>query len=951
MAEDIQDFRGDDCARLLPQGSVLSRQRYVQISVFEEAVDVEALKWEEDDGSLILSPQKMFVGIVGIPLWWLDPDEGATATMPMKVPSARGEELVIGTDLAFLPGLPTTTYGPETMVLDVFEKDLNASTTQYTAREGNIRTVLDPPKLRKLLRNGELRVRHDSGRDLILKLHRQPAAKDLDSRTGGGAGVASWAGASHNMSFTGGPVSLDAMPTKLAAFALVEAHGGDVCTAIEALRADPRAGHYHDEALTPSSLMAGLADETFAAVLEAFRQHREWEACTRVVRTPEQPVFQIAGVTVLEQVHTLKGLSRGRLVDSVTLGPEESITTEVFTWDRQVVDTEQTFGSEAEQNLTRKLNTSTTAEITSDVHQAVQTGAGGDLGLSLPLESVGAGVDAGVAGDIQTQLDTNNSLRVQQLAEAAVTASERFKATHQVKIVNRRETGTETRTTRTFKNPNVGRVLHLHHFEVQTHYEVVTRVVETQRFGLLVENPPIGPIDRDWVRAHHHLLDEMLLSDPYREGLEAAQQLAAQEWVDELAAAERRAREEEQQRQAKKESGAEPAANFFPNKGIFATARSIQEKLGAFLGRLNLKEAFLTLAQHLNPGQGVSLAKLTKAEQIIARTAWWTQIGVAYPAFHEQAKTFQKKIADLDTPVARQDPETGDAVIAAVGELVSGLDDDWLVAVKLIGAAIVMQLISMPIRLNPLVDLYTAKLLAAPDDLGLPKLLSRARMEHSQHAAKQNAETLAPPAPKPETLTPTTTVPAPPRAYTLKELGEAHAALGRLLAHLEEYRAFYTNEFYKREDPALRMDRLQRLGVAQFIDNRILGFAGTKAIYPLRLAALDGKVRERLLAEYRASPVDPANAVQVVDSISVPTGGITTEAVVGECDVIEEYVQRRRDQELRQRTAEADLAQARAQQARLEAERMKKRLASGDLNPLNLRVPAPATDSGTTQPR
>jgi hypothetical protein len=244
-----------------------------------------------------------------------------------------------------------------------------------------------------------------------------------------------------------------------------------------------------------------------------------------------------------------------------------------------------------------------------------------------------------------------------------------------------------------------------------------------------------------------------------------------------------------------------------------------------------------------------------------------------------------------------------------------------------------MQYLAGPLRLNPLVDLYTLKLLAAPDDLGIPKMLSRARAEHAQHLARQNAETLAPPAPPPETLTPAGLVPAPPRAYSVKELGEAHAALGRLLSHLRAYEPHYTNAFYRHEDPALRLSRLTRLGVARFVDNRILGFAGTKAIYPLRLGALAPSVRDALLAEYRPTAIDPDSPPEITETITVPTGGLSTEAVLGPCDVIEGYLHDRRDAELRLRRAEAALVEAQAEQARQEAERLRLRVEAGNLDP------------------
>ncbi|MCA9644007.1 MAG: hypothetical protein KC492_25115, partial [Myxococcales bacterium] len=448
-------------------------------------------------------------------------------------------------------------------------------------------------------------------------------------------------------------------------------------------------------------------------------------------------------------------------------------------------------------------------------------------------------------------------------------------------------------------------MLHLHHFEVLGRYHVRTEVDGTPRLAAIVDNPPLGAFDRDWVRAHHHFLDDVLLHDAYRSGLDAAQVLAAQEWIDELAAAEKRAKEEEAQRRAAQEGDDASTPNYLPNKGIFATARRLLETLEALLNLTSLEGALQIIGDHLNPFTNVAEFDLFEAERLVARSAWWTQFNAAYGGVSEQAEHFVEKMTDALARASQQ--ESADDVVAAVGAFVERLDDGWLVALKSFGAGYLVALLFTPAALvNPLVYAYIMKLLYAPDDMGLMVLITTARADYAQHKAKQSAETLAPPAPAPETIAPADLVQPPPRAYTQRELAEAHAALDRLVLHLQAHEAHYTNAFYRREAPELRMDRLRQIGVAEYVENRLLGFAGTAAIFPLRLESLPQATRDALVAMMQP-PDDTALPASSSHEITLPTSGVVSELVLGECEALEPFLVERRAQDHRERELRNEL--------------------------------------------
>lgn len=888
MPGEFQDFTSEECQKLIPQGTVLHEQRFVRTTILEITLDELVLNWSDADG-VDVTPAGPSKGVVGIPAWVIDAN-----TQKMLDPKAwknsNGLQSVVGLDRTVFP----STQEPEALSkeIKVSEKELVRGNGHIEIGEKVIK--LDSALRKRLLLEGKLQIRRGKQRvEIRLKKTRPPRSSLKPSAQ---ANLAS----GKQLAFS--TVSDDRTIAYHRFRLLLQEGFGDAAALIEAFLADPRSGEFHDDSYTQIDLISSFDDETFALYLEIAKELPQWKKLVAKSRTPRLPSFPIGVISVFKQKHTLNGFSRGRLVESVTLGPEESVEIEVFHFDRFIREIEENRETEVERKAERSRNQSLNLEISSDVENTVGASVGGDLGLSLPVEAVN--VEGGVSGEVRNEITTRNGTTANQLTEAATTAAESFKAKHQVKTLSRHSSGTETRTKRTFRNPNLGRTLNLFNFELLAHYDLVTEVDEKARLALLVENPAIGPFDRDWIRANHHFLDKVLLHDVYRDGFDAAQILAAQEWIDELAAAEKRAKEEERQRLAEKQAN-ESAESYFPNKGIFATARRLRKALEEFRSLGDLEDALEDLAQHVNPLEGISLQRVADAEDLISRWAWWTQFNAAYPDTSSATEDF---IAAIDAAEANSsDPSVADDVISAVGGFVERFDDDWMVAIKVFASGyLIALLVVYPSMVNPLLYAYVMKLLYLPNDKGVPKLISSARADYAQHKAKQSAETLAPPSPEPDSLVPSDLPPPPPRGFSEKELADAHAALNRLKLHLEQEKVYYTNAHYKQEDPAQRMDRLRNMGVAQFIENRILGFAGNSAIYPLRLSSLPMDfskfIEDALKPGENPNRIERSNA-----SVSIPTGGFVSEAVVGQCDVLEPYLKERRDIEKRVAVAQVEM--------------------------------------------
>lgn len=868
------------CEGLLPQGEVVEKRDYVRVTLLNMSLD--------DVVDLQGTEQGFPTGFVmGLPMALIDSKFGYQATQAAKVDVGRSK-LLLGRDGVFLPGF-SATHRKRYETYWVTEREV--ATGKINA--GKTSLELDNKAKAELLRNGEA-VFPGEKKNIAIRVQQAglPAFTPDEPKP--------------NLHFS--QTNLNVFSTGRTGYELFIDHlrglGSSMEDIINGFLADARAGDWHNDELKAwKTWIPQLPDDVYNDYLSRLKMDSAWP---RLAAPPRFPSYLIAMVNVYHQTQTLLGYSRGRLLESVTLGPEETIEVEVFSWDRSITERSDEYSTKFESTTERERNFSTNVQMTSDMESSIGANVGGNLGVGLPIEAVQ--VDGGVEGGIDTEMRTRNENTIDLLSKATSKSSERFTATHQVKTLSRRETGTETRTTRTFKNPNLGRTLDVHHFEVVANYKVSTELEDKLRLALLVENEGLDVSDREWIRANHHYLDEVLLHDVYREGLEAAQVLAAQEWIDDLAAAEKRAEEAERQRLAESEEEDDDSAPSLPRVGIFDKALKMQEAFKELL-RYNIHDAVDVIIRFHSLQMGITEQELSEADQIVSRVAWWTQFKLAYPAMTGLAPQF---VTDIDQAKGMTDPtRQKELVISAVGSIVNNLDDDWLLGLKTFGAAVVLYELTLPVALNPVAYAYMMKLMYSPNDMGLQKLISRIRADYTQHEAKQTVEALSPPAPKADTLSPADRITSPPRAYSQKDLAQAHAAFGRLKVHLDAHEMYYRNEYFKREDPALRMQRLQSMGVAEFVENSLMGFAGTAAIYPLKVSALPPDTREKL--EGLVKPKEDAGKTPVVPQeveITMPTGGVTSEVSMGQCEALEPHLLQLRAIDLQMAQAQVKMVEA-----------------------------------------
>ena len=149
--------------------------------------------------------------------------------------------------------------------------------------------------------------------------------------------------------------------------------------------------------------------------------------------------------------------------------------------------------------------------------------------------------------------------------------------------------------------------------------------------------------------------------------------------------------------------------------------------------------------------------------------------------------------------------------------------------------------------------------------------------------------------------------------------------------------------------PIYRYETLNALGVQNFVENRLLGFLGSRAVFPLRIENLEDEARTYLQNKLTDKLSDLLKDLKpvVTEDVSLPTSGLHMEPALGQCEALEPYMKDRRDIDLQVRRAAADRADAETQQQVKEVERLQKRLAQ---IPPMLDSPFATTSTETSPP-
>jgi len=619
------------------------------------------------------------------------------------------------------------------------------------------------------------------------------------------------------------------------------------------------------------------------------------------------PDLPLALYLPYRQTWELLGYSRGALLNSVSLSPQEETTIEVFTWDRVKRSREdaESVDQEASQEVmfTDKDSREVLKELTKDSSFTFHAG----LNLQIPT-----GTPVTVGGDVgvQTQDSVRDVARTTQqtVNESVRKASTRMKTSRQTKITETEELGTETRVTRKLRNPNQCRTLNVDHFEVLANYQVTTALLLDQtRLVVLIDNPVALQATRPFVLANEGVLRRVLLSSVYAAGIDAIRTLATWERICEVKCAPRCACEQT--------PGAPPAGNA-----------AVDAALAQLTDAADLVTATITTIESSQPDALIALgaqcssaggeAAWTNAKIEFHRWLYARLMDTIVPRWWTACRQFAGGEADHSPNGIDRFLLTANAQPADVFNVFVLITTYFAKAAEFVAS----------LASRPGMNLCAAWVLGtniAFDDAGLDSAIGQLRNALAVYRAAVASATAPPPAGTP--AEPTAPEPAP--EFPPRDLAAALVSEAALFTHLTANESYYRFALWQALSPAGQYARLASLpDLVGLVDNEVVGIVGDKLAVVFRLSAnaearswFEGNVLNN--ADLKRDVPQPFNVV-------LPTAGIALETRLGQCDGCEDFIVQHRALDLQQKAAEVLAAQQRAEQEKLETQRYQARLTS-----------------------
>ncbi|MFQ5846208.1 MAG: hypothetical protein ACE5IQ_00885 [Candidatus Methylomirabilales bacterium] len=591
------------------------------------------------------------------------------------------------------------------------------------------------------------------------------------------------------------------------------------------------------------------------------------------------PHPHFALLVTFEQVWRPVGYTRGELINTISLAAGEALTVEIHSWDKSTIKSEEELAEESKLRVTENL---TQRDVLTVVRQIGEhTGSHFDLNFKVPIPKAQTTVDLGGAGTSE-KLNKTLTETLEQTRERTVEAAHTLKTSRKLRIEVSREVGREQKQTRVVSNTNRCHTLSYHYFEVMSNYLVTTRLVSVTPC-LLLPNPAVR-VTPNWVLCHEGILKEALLDKVYLPGFQAARILETHEVFLDM----------------KKEKA--KAKGDVPEP----LQEGLREHVEAILG------TYATLNGALRKVKKAADSNACKTAAFFGGALGWAtcvaaKVGVTplrrvlYLGMLQGNITAVNAVKKLGDDSKNDRVKSSDALRSFFAAVTPR---DYQYNVVYAHLAKGLEAIGVPSGLvdallgNQIVDLIS-------DDAGL------------YNAVKAAAEKLTdiwerPPPQEMEDV-------EVKEGFSTMDIAQARVAFEQLQCHIHDNLLHYLQAMWLREHRDQRFLRLQSYGnVAAILQNEILGLLGHKAAYRLTdLEAVEPWVKfEEMRNGISAEPGEP-------QLVTLPTPGTVDEAVLGECDVCEPFIQQSRLIDLR-------VQDAKAKQEESEAARYGKRVETGD---------------------
>lgn len=380
--------------------------------------------------------------------------------------------------------------------------------------------------------------------------------------------------------------------------------------------------------------------------------------------TPVQPPHPKSNMTIFlpwKQDWVLKGYTRGRLMHTLTLAPQEETTIEIFSWDRRKKTLEQSTSTDMEQSF----DDSSTTRDTDDVYKEMTKSNEFQWQVSGELDATYkpgvAEIHLGVKGGVSNKNNLGNIAKTttNHLHESVSKASTRVKTSRTTKITESTETGSENRVTRKIRNQNLCHTLTLDYFETLAHYSIETKLNSDEiRLCAMILNPlSMITIDDLMIRTHETALRNALLDRALVDGFEACRTLQAWRNAIDILAEQKKTRMTEAQAEA---SAAKIAADAAASNTPPPPPKPLSKEAKAVL---SLLKEIGVIAGQLVAGNIVPAINMIKADMansisadLITSAKRWLFFQILYrhyPSFVDVLKSIPPTEKDISTELAR----------------------------------------------------------------------------------------------------------------------------------------------------------------------------------------------------------------------------------------------------------------------------------------------------------
>jgi hypothetical protein len=641
------------------------------------------------------------------------------------------------------------------------------------------------------------------------------------------------------------------------------------------------------------------------------------------------------------QEWTLKGFSRGRLLHSLSMGPQEETTIELFTWDRRKRTLEQSSLTETEESVEDEEKTQDATEVYRELTKKdeFQWKAGGELDAQYNGGTVNVKLKAQAEAQDKTNAEDVTKNTTKAIQEGVRKAAAKVKTSRSSKISESTEIGREERITRKVRNPNMTHTLNLDYYEVMTHYEIETSFNEDgMRFCAMIRNPlSRETFPPEFIRRNEAALRDAMLDRGLVAGFDALRLMRARQVaIIELAEKKRRRQTEpvpsspgkEKEPPAAQVAAEESAANNYlttlrqASQGLLSDGligglqnalRSLadnQPSLGTKKGSpraVDLDQGKRYLAQQLflryYSQLAQKLGELAGAQGSLSIREWGPKLAPIMPSASEQPRPSQLNLESMEV----KEGAVVEVVRPFVGNTLGIPHWPWwwgeirrvgLMEPEDAGAGAIVE--QFPKVYKAFLDSEGRK--SAADE-------GKAAVQQAQQTQDQLSDE--------DRLE---------ADFPLRDYAMAKERAEVLEEHLKEHKEHYSFALFRALPPQEQLDHIERAMSSintgfdpGFYQPRVVSQIGSHLLVPLNHEVIP-KADELLDILKERIAVEPEK-----ETVLLPSPGMTIDARLGQCSAGEEFIEDSRGLDL-------DLRRAQLRQAQAEADRLEKRVENDELD-------------------